>query len=143
MSKTQILFVCHANSVRSQIAEGFAREIAGDNIEILSAGIMPIGVSPDAINTMAEEGIDISEQSSDFLSRKLIEESDILVTLCDTAQDKLPYLPKSIKHIHWSVANPDGNCSGEAERRKNYEEIREEIKSRVENLIQAVEEGEI
>jgi len=143
MNKTQILFVCTGNSIRSQMAEGFAKAIAGKSYIFRSAGIMPIGVHPDAVASMNESGIDISESSSDFLDLSLINGTNYIITLCGAARDRLPYLPRGIKHIHWDIENPDKVYPSEQARRYGFAAIRDEIETRVKKLLEQIENGEL
>lgn len=103
-----ILFLCVGNSARSQIAEGLAKEMFPSDFDIKSAGSSPAGyIHEEAINTMKEKGIDISNQSSksfkdldnDFLSKL-----DFIITLC--AEEVCPILSNNAKKIHWPNHDP-------------------------------------
>jgi len=143
MDKIRILFVCSGNSVRSQIAEGFAGAFGGDRYLAESAGTMPIGVHPDAVACMNEAGIDISNNSSDFLGPDMLEDARYVVTLCSSARDRLPHLPPGTKHIHWDIENPDKIYPSEQARRYGFAAVRDEIETRVKNLLSSIENGEL
>ena len=103
-----ILFLCVANSARSQMAEGLAKEILGEGHDIQSAGSIPSGeVHPNAITAMDEIGIDIRNQfskSTDDLDKDFIDDLDFAITLC--AEEVCPILPSQAKSLHWSNEDP-------------------------------------
>ncbi|HJM11640.1 MAG TPA: arsenate reductase ArsC, partial [Candidatus Marinimicrobia bacterium] len=90
MFKPKVLFVCTGNSCRSQIAEGIMRDKAGDHYEVFSAGSHPSRVNPMAIKVMDEWGIDISYHTSDSVNIYLDKEIDIVITVCDHANQICP-----------------------------------------------------
>ncbi|MES1944520.1 protein-tyrosine phosphatase, low molecular weight [Salinisphaera sp. PC39] len=100
----RILFLCVANSARSQMAEGLARSILSDKAMVISAGSEPSCVNPLAIESMAEIGIDISGHRSKFVSEVDPEEVDLVVTLC--AEEVCPILPGRVRCLHWPIADP-------------------------------------
>ena len=103
-----ILFLCVANSARSQMAEGLAKEILGDGHDIQSAGSIPSGeVHPNAIIAMDEIGIDIRNQFSkpiDDLDKDFIDNLDFAITLC--AEEVCPVLPSNAQNLHWLNEDP-------------------------------------
>ena len=109
-----ILFLCVANSARSQMAEGLARKILGHDYEIASAGSQPATVNPHAIEAMAEIGIDITDQWSKSVDTIDPLTVDLVVTLC--ADEVCPILPAQVQRLHWPIADPasdDRNLSAE------------------------------
>jgi len=103
----KILFLCVANSARSQIAEGLARELFGGEAEIMSAGSRPTTLNPFAVKAMGEVGIDISHHSSksvDSLPATFLVKLDAVITLC--ADEVCPVLPMPVKKIHWPFTDP-------------------------------------
>lgn len=136
---TNLLFVCSGNSIRSQIAEGFAREIAEGQHDIKSAGIHAIGIHPAAVATMKEVGIDISDQECTLLSKTLLQWADCIVTLCNNAKEKCPHIPKGVRFIHWDILNPDAGVVPPEERRLLYARVRDDIKTRVAELLETLE----
>lgn len=106
----KILFMCVANSARSQLAEGLAKSLFGDTTEIESAGSRPSMVNPLAIEVMKEKGIDISKNYSkmtDNLSPCFLVNLDYLITLC--AEEVCPVLASKAKKLHWPMPDPVGH----------------------------------
>ena len=99
-----ILFLCVANSARSQMAEGLARKILGGQAEVSSAGSEPASVNPHAIEAMAKIGIDITNQSSKSVDTIDLSSLDLVVTLC--AEEVCPVLPGHVRLLHWPIADP-------------------------------------
>lgn len=98
-----ILFLCTGNSCRSQMAEGFGRALAPVGFEILSAGTEPRGIHPKAIQVMAEVGIDIGSQNSQGLEGIDLGGLGLVVTLCDSADQRCPSLPAAVSKGHWPL----------------------------------------
>ena len=126
----RILFVCTANSARSQMAEGLTRALALPAVEVASAGTHPSRVHPQAIEAMRERGIDIGNQRS-----KRIDEVggpfDYVVTLCDDAAQACPALPARRARLHWSLPDPAAAAGSEAERLRVFRQVRDEIEGRL------------
>lgn len=104
MPQQRILFLCVANSARSQMAEGLAREMLGDRAEVMSAGSQPALVNPWAVKAMAEIGIDISGHRSKSVDEFDPAELDLVITLC--AEEVCPALPPGVEHLHWPITDP-------------------------------------
>ncbi|MEW5924312.1 MAG: arsenate reductase ArsC [Candidatus Zixiibacteriota bacterium] len=134
-----ILFVCSGNSVRSQMAEGLARHLSNSTCDIKSAGITPIGVNPVAIKSMGEIGIDISSQTSDFLTRDLLDWADYVITLCNSAMTRFPVIPPGTKHIHWDIPNPDRNYDSDELQAKGFARIRNLLREKIDSLLKEIE----
>ena len=96
MDKKTIYFICSGNSCRSQMAEGWGKEILGEDWNVYS-GIETHGVNPKAIEAMKEVDIDISNHTSDLIDSDILEQSDLVVTLCSDADDNCPILPPNVK----------------------------------------------
>src|SRR3546814_14918893 len=96
---TRILFLCVANSARSQMAEGLARHLLGDRATVMSAGSAPSRVNPYAVEAMAEIGIDISGQRSKPVDEVVPAEVDLGVPLC--AEAVYPLLPVAEPRPPW------------------------------------------
>jgi len=131
----KIMYLCTGNSCRSQMAEGFAREFGKGLIEPYSAGIIAAGVNPRAVTVMKEAGIDISRQKSEEINEDLLGTMDIVITLCGNAEESCPYTPPEIKRIHWPIKDPVGTIGTEEEIMKEFRRARDEIRNRVEELI--------
>lgn len=100
----RILFLCVANSARSQMAEGLARQMLGDGVEVTSAGSQPSDLNPYAVEAMAEIGIDISGQYSKSVDEIALEGIDLIVTLC--AEEVCPAVAASTQRRHWPIPDP-------------------------------------
>lgn len=130
----RVLFLCVANSARSQMAEGLARALLGDRVEVLSAGSQPSKVNPYAIETMAELGIDISGHRSKSVDEIDAAGLDLIVTLC--AEEVCPVLPVRTRRLHWSISDPastDPALSPE-DLRQRFRSARDEIHARMKVL---------
>jgi len=134
----KIMFLCTANSCRSQMAEGFAKEFGKGLIEVHSAGLMAAGVHNRAIAVMKEIGIDISNQKSKVIEEGLLKQMDIIVTLCGYAEELCPYTPPEIKRIHWPIKDPVGTIGTEQEIMNEFRHARDEIKEKVQELIKQI-----
>lgn len=131
---TTILFMCVANSARSQMAEGLARDMMGAGVTVLSAGSAPATVNPYAIEAMAELGIDISGQRSKSVDEIDPAAIDLVVTLC--AEEVCPVLPGRVRRLHWPIADPaskDTTLPAE-EMRARFRTAREQIRTRIDML---------
>lgn len=131
----KILFLCVANSARSQLAEGLAKSIFGDKAEIESAGSQPSGkVQPYAIEVLKEVGIDISKNYSKFydeLSPKFFVNLDYVITLC--AEEVCPVLSSAkAKKLHWPI--PDPASAPEDQKLEAFRSARDSIRSRLEEF---------
>jgi arsenate reductase len=101
---TTILFLCVANSARSQMAEGLARAMAPPGYRFLSAGSQPGELNPLAVRALAEEGIDISHHRAKGLEDVPLAEADVVVTLC--AEEVCPVVPGAVGRLHWPLPDP-------------------------------------
>ncbi|MBT3502517.1 MAG: arsenate reductase ArsC [Candidatus Marinimicrobia bacterium] len=134
MSKKQkVLFVCTGNSCRSQIAEGLLREIASERFDVFSCGSHPSRVHPNAIAVMEEWGIDISNHTSDAIDDYLNEGINIVITVCDNANQACPVFPGDIQRIHWSIDDPFRGWNSNL--LDNFRETRQELKERLETFL--------
>ncbi len=134
----KIMFLCTANSCRSQMAEGFAKEYGKGIVEVYSAGLMAAGVQKRAIAVMREIGIDISQQQSKEIDADLLRKMDIVVTLCGHAEETCPLTPPAIRRIHWPIQDPVGTVGTEEQIMKKFRLARDEIKEKVQDLIRNI-----
>lgn len=130
-----ILFLCTGNSCRSQIAEGRARHIGGDHVEVQSAGIEAHGKNPRALAVMQEVGIDISGQESTIVSDDMLQKADIVVTVCGHADEQCPVLPPNVKKVHWPLTDPAKATGTEEEIMSEFRATRDEVETRVRGLL--------
>ena len=126
----KILFLCVANSARSQMAEGLARAMFGDRAEVASAGSAPSRVNPLAIAAMAEAGIDISAHRSKSISEVNAADFDLIITLC--ADEVCPVVPGRVKQLHWPLPDPAAAPPDQAAER--FRSVRDEIARRLKTL---------
>ena len=134
----KILFLCTGNSCRSQMAEGWARHLGGDQLEVMSAGIESHGKNPRAIAIMQDAGIDISGQESTTLSKEMLASADLLVTVCGHADEHCPVLPAGLEKQHWPLADPARARGSEDEIMAVFRDSRDDIRRRVEALLEAL-----
>ena len=128
---TTVLFVCVHNAGRSQMAAGFLRKLAGDRVEVLSAGTEPKDqINPVAIEAMAEVGIDIANNSPKILTDEVVQISDYVITM--GCGDKCPFFPGKT-YLDWPLSDPAGQSI------EVVRSIRDEIRTKVENLITEIE----
>ena len=133
---TKIMFLCTGNTCRSQMAEGFARAIGKDAVEVHSAGIKAEGfVNPLAIKVMKEIGIDISGHKSKMIETNLLNSMDIIVTLCGHADETCPLTPPGIRRIHIPVDDPSKVSGSDEEILAAFRKARDEIRERVDSLL--------
>ncbi len=136
----RVLFLCTHNSSRSQMAEGLLRVRGGTRYQVFSAGTHPRKVHPIAIKTMAELGIDISEQAGH--RAKGIDEfeteppMDLVVTVCDEAAQECPYFPRARLQEHWGFPDPSAAVGSEAERLAVFRQVRDAIAARIYVFVQ-------
>jgi arsenate reductase len=132
--KIKVLFLCTGNSCRSQIAEGWARELKGNVIDAYSAGILPIGVSSRAIRVMAETGVDISMHQSQHIDEFLGIDFDYVVTLCDNAAENCPVFSGKAKVIHKPFDDPYFASGSEEQIMATFRKVRNDIRTFIETL---------
>jgi arsenate reductase len=132
----KILFMCVANSARSQLAEGLARDLFRDRADVQSAGSQPSKLNPLAIQVMKEIGIDINghrSKSVTDISPDFIDGLDYVITLC--AEEVCPVLPTTAKRLHWPLPDPAAAGPSEEEQLKLFRSVRGEIQKRLGTLI--------
>lgn len=133
--KKRILFLCTGNSCRSQMAEGWLRELYGSRFESLSAGANPAGyVNQMAVEAMAEVGIDISGQSSKHINEFLADDTlpDIIIGVCSTADENCPIFPAAVERWQWPFDDPYYAEGTDDEKRDEFRRVRDEIRARLE-----------
>ncbi|SEQ95021.1 arsenate reductase (thioredoxin) [Piscibacillus halophilus] len=135
MSNKPILyFLCTGNSCRSQMAEGLGKEILGDEWDVHSAGIEAHGLNPKAVEMMNEIGIDISDQESSIIDPEILNNTQLVITLCGDARENCPVLPKGVKSEHWGLVDPAKAEGTEEEVNQVFRDVRDEIKNRLMEL---------
>ncbi len=132
--KIKVLFLCTGNSCRSQIAEGWARELKGNVIDAYSAGIRPIGVSSRAIKAMAEVGVDISMHQSQHIDEFSGIDFDYVVTLCDNAFESCPVFSGKARIVHKPFDDPYFASGSEEQILTTFRKVRDDIRTFIETL---------
>ena len=127
-----ILFLCVANSARSQMAEGIARSLAPASIKISSAGSSPSKLNPFAVKALAEVGIDISKQYSKSVAHIPPGDVELVVTLCGEEECPL-FLGKAVR-VHWGLPDPAGVSGDDEAKLESFRSVRDELTRRLENL---------
>jgi len=130
----KVLFLCVANSARSQMAEGLARAMLPDNVIVMSAGSQPSQLNPYAVKVMAEIGLDISRQTSKSVNGIRTGDLDLVITLC--AEEACPILTGDVQKLHWPIKDPaNPNMAADEETMlNNFRRARDEIRQRLEQL---------
>lgn len=131
MIKPKVLFLCTANSCRSQMAEGFLRHHAGDRFEVYSAGAKPGKLNPSAVEVMKELGIDISGHHSKDVAEFLGQSFQYVVRVCDKVKDLCPVFPGAVWYLDWSIEDPAAAEGSPPQRMNVFRRVRDEIEARV------------
>ena len=142
--RLKVLFLCTGNSCRSQMAEGWARELKGEMVEPHSAGIETHGLNPLAVKVMAEAGVDISGHRSKHVKELEDVDFDYVVTVCNQAHESCPVFPGKAKIVHRSFEDPPRlaeDAKTEQEALAHYRRVRDEIRGFVEDLPEALQKG--
>jgi len=132
--KPGVLFLCVANSARSQIAEGLARMMFGDRARIQSAGSQPCRVNPYAIEVMQEVGVDLASHTSKSVETIEASSVDTVITLC--AEEVCPVFLGQMRRLHWPIPDPastDTTLSAE-EMRARFRTARDTIRAKLEDF---------
>src|SRR5205807_658444 len=128
MNKIKILFLCTGNSCRSQMAEGWARQLRSNSIDAYSAGVEPHGMNPRAIAVMKQAGVDISGQHSKHVDELKDVAFDYVVTVCDHANETCPLFPGKTKIVHVGFDDPPRlakSAKSEQEALGHYRRVRD------------------
>jgi len=134
----RVMFLCTANSARSQMAEGLLRAFGSKDFEVYSAGLEPKELNPLAVKVMAEIDIDISGQRSKHLNEYEEIQFDYMITVCDRARDSCPSFPRDGENIHWGYDDP-AEVQGTAEEKLAvFRRVRNEIRQRLNVWIPAM-----
>jgi arsenate reductase len=128
--KPLVLILCTGNSCRSHLAEGLLRHVAGDILEVASAGSKPAGyVHPHGIKAMAEIGIDISAHTSKHMNDFLVRDVETVITVCGNADQACPMYPGQLNRHHWPFDDPAHANGSEEEIMNVFRRVRDEIKA--------------
>ena len=129
LAPKHFLFLCVANSARSQMAEGVARSLAPAGVTISSAGSKPTKVNPLAIRALDEIGIDIRGHFSKSVDTIPPASVEVVITLC--AEEECPVFLGKAKRIHWGLPDPGGAGLSDEQKLQSFREVRDELKRRL------------
>ena len=133
----KVLVLCTGNSCRSQIAHGYLQHFAGDQAEIYSAGVETHGVNPKAIATMKDDGIDISNHTSNNVLEYQAIDFDYVITVCDNAKERCPYFPTKAQKFHYNFPDPAKAIGTDNEIKFEFERVRNMIKKYCADFVEA------
>ncbi|MEN0063605.1 MAG: aminotransferase class V-fold PLP-dependent enzyme [Myxococcota bacterium] len=129
----RILFMCVANSARSQMAEGWVRALSQPDVTVYSAGSDPAPLRPEATAVMAEVGVDLTGQASK--SSFDVSEPDVVITLCD--EEVCPAYPDRVERLHWPLPDPNAVTGSRTERLDAFRTTRDQLRARIEPWLEA------
>ena len=141
MVKQKVLFICVHNSARSQMAEAFLKQMAGDRFEVESAGLEPGKLNPVVVEAMKEIGIDISQNKTksvfDFFKQG--KQYDYVITVCDESQSgACPVFPGKGERLHWGFADPSQFKGSWEDKVKQTREVRNQIEAKIKEWINSL-----
>lgn len=131
----KVLVLCTGNSCRSQIAEGYLRHFAEQKAEIFSAGVETHGVNPKAIATMKDDGIDISNHTSNNIDEYRNIDFDFVITVCDNAKERCPFFPTKAQKFHYNFPDPAKATGTDEEIAEEFRKVRQQIKDYCESFV--------
>jgi len=126
--KNKVLVLCTGNSCRSQIAEGYLKHFTRGQAEIYSAGVETHGLNVKAIDTMREDGIDISHHTSNNIDDYKTIDFDFVITVCDNAKERCPFFPTNAQKFHYNFPDPAKAKGTDEEIRAAFRKVRQQIK---------------
>ncbi|MGN6178223.1 MAG: arsenate reductase ArsC [Mucilaginibacter sp.] len=124
-----ILVLCTGNSCRSQIAHGYLQQFAGERANVYSAGIETHGVNPFAIKIMAEDGVDISNHTSNHVDEYINIPFDYVITVCDNANEACPFFPGNVQRFHNNFPDPAKATGTPEQKLDEFRRVRDMIKA--------------
>lgn len=125
----KILVLCTGNSCRSQMAEGYLRKFANGKADVYSAGVETHGVNPRAVIIMEEDGIDISNHTSNNVNEYRHIEFDYVITVCDHAKERCPFFSSKARKFHYNFPDPAKAVGAAQEIMDQFREVRDQIKA--------------
>ena len=143
MAKIKVLFLCTGNSCRSQMAEGWARHLKGEAIEAYSAGVETHGLNPNAVQVMAEAGVDISGHRSQHIDEFDDVALDHVITVCGHAHESCPVFSGDARIVHRGFPDPPklaADAADDEEAMGPYREVRDQIRDFIAGLPDALQD---
>lgn len=136
MNKKTVYFLCTGNSCRSQMADGFLKQLGGGRFEVLSAGLEAHGLNPRAVKVMEEAGVDISGHRSEVIDPAVLERADYIITLCGHADEHCPAVSNpNATRWHWGFDDPAKASGTEEEIIAEFRRVRDEIRERIATFV--------
>jgi len=136
--RMKVLFLSTGNSTRGQMAEGFARQLAGDRVVAVNAAIESPRSNPLVMQVMEEVGVDISGQRPKDVAQSLKEQFGYVVTLYDAARERSPVFPFTTNLIRWNVKDPTATNVPAEEKKEQLRQVRDDIKDKVQGLLHKI-----
>lgn len=136
MVRLKVLFLCTENACRSQMAEGLVNHYLAGRVQAFSAGVRPTRVNPRAVQVMAELGIDLSGHRAKGLEDLAGERFDLVITVCDQAQQQCPIFPGLTEQLHLSFPDPAQATGSEEEILATFRRVRADLKERLIPLLE-------
>lgn len=135
MMHKNILVLCTGNSCRSQIAHGYLAQMAGNDLNVYSAGVETHGVNPKAIEVMAQDGIDISNHTSNHIDEYSDIDFDYVITVCDNAKERCPYFPTKATKLHYNFPDPAKASGTDEEIMAEFISVRSMIRDYIQKFV--------
>jgi arsenate reductase len=133
----RVLFLCTHNSARSQIAEALLRQIGGADFAVSSAGTEATRVHPLAIRVLEEQGVPTDGLYSKSMDQFLSDQFDVVITVCDQANESCPIFPGAPERIHWSIPDPSAVEGTEEDRLTAFRHVRQYLRRRLPLFVEA------
>jgi protein-tyrosine-phosphatase len=135
-----VLFLCTANSARSQMAEALTEQLSAGAVRALSAGSHPRPLHPNVVRVMRERGIDLGGRRSKHLSEFSGQRFDLVISLCDRVREVCPEFPGTPQAIHWSIRDPAREPGTDEQTLPAFERTAAELATRIGFLLEAIEQ---
>ncbi|TDN36687.1 arsenate reductase ArsC [Hymenobacter sp. UV11] len=133
--KSNILVLCTGNSCRSQLLHGYLQQLLGDRAAVYSAGVEVHGVNPKAVQVMAEDGIDISQHTSNHVDEYAAVPFAYVLTVCDHAQEVCPVFPAAAQKLHHNFPDPAKATGTPAEVLDQFRAVRDQVKAYAQDVV--------
>lgn len=132
-----ILVLCTGNSCRSQLLHGYLAQALGNRAAVYSAGVEVHGLNPRAVRVMAEDGVDISQHTSNQVDEYAAVPFDYVLTVCDHANEVCPVFPSTARKLHHNFPDPAKATGSEAEIMDQFRRVRDEVKAYAQEFVRA------
>lgn len=135
--KKNVLVLCTGNSCRSQLLHAYLEQALGDQAAVYSAGVEVHGLNPRAVRVMAEDGLDISQHTSNHVDEYAAVPFDYVITVCDHANEVCPVFPSSAKKFHHNFPDPARATGSEEEIMQQFRAVRDQVKAYAQDFVRA------